>query len=165
MLAFLRTAAAAVAAAALLGGCGLAGGDEPTAAGDVEVSDPVAEGAAPARERVQHYLDAMRAKDVDKGRRQLCPVLHAGFDQSATGANGDFGRHFTVPAATIVSARPRGGKHEVVTSVTVSTGGRGLQRSVLFTVARDKAGWCIDGEVPVAPPRAPSASPTASPAG
>jgi hypothetical protein len=159
----LRFLAAAVTAA-LLGGCGLIGGDEPTAPRASAAPDVVAEGVGPSRERVQQYLEAMRAKDVRKGRTQLCPVLHPGFDQAATGPNGDFARHFTVPAATIVDVRTRGGKHEVVASITVSANGRRVVRSLRFTVARGDTGWCIDGEVPVTAPRpAPSGSASAAP--
>jgi hypothetical protein len=160
----LRFLAAAVAAVALLGGCDLIGGEKSSAPTSLAAPDAVAEGAAPSRERVQQYLDAMRAKDVRKGRTQLCPVLHAGFDQSATGPNGDFARHFTVRAATIVDVRRNGGKHEVVASVTVSADGRRMVRALKFSVARGEAGWCIDGEVPVALPRPrPSRTVPASP--
>ncbi|HEX2771361.1 MAG TPA: hypothetical protein VHN18_02885 [Micromonosporaceae bacterium] len=160
----LRFLAGAVTAAALLGGCGLIGGDEPAAPRASAAPDAVAEGAGPSRERVQQYLDAMRAKDVRKGRTQLCPVLHPVFDQAATGPNGDFARHFTVPVATIVDVRARGGKQEVVASVTVSTGGRRMVRALKFTVARGDTGWCIDGEVPAtAPGPAPSDSASAAP--
>jgi hypothetical protein len=163
MPAVLRSLAAAVAAAALVSGCWLTGGDRPQAAGTGEAPDPVAEGAAPSRQRVQDYLDAMRAKDVSQGRLQLCPGLRRAFDQSATGPNGDFAKHFTVPAARILEARAKGGKHEVLASVTVAVNGRNAVRSLRFTVAKGEAGWCIDSELPVANPRpAPSGSIPAS---
>jgi hypothetical protein len=147
-----RSLAAAVAATALLSGCWLTGGERAPAPGTSEAPDPVAEGAAPSRQRVQDYLDAMRAKDVAQGRSQLCPGLHRAFDQAATGPNGDFARHFTVPAARILEVRARGGKQEVLASVTVAVGRRTAARSLRFTVAKGEAGWCIDSELPVVPP-------------
>jgi hypothetical protein len=165
MAAPLRCLAAAVSVGALLGGCGLIERDQPIPSRAPAPPDAIAEGAAPSRERVQQYLDAMRTKDVRKARTQLCPVLHPGFDQAATGPNGDFARHFTVPTARIVDVRARGGKQEVTATLTVSTGGRRVVRSLKFTVARSDSGWCIDGESPVAAPRpTPSGTRVASPA-
>jgi hypothetical protein len=165
MPALVRSLTAAVAAAALLSACGLIGEDPPKAQPASEAPDAVAEGAAPSRERVQQYLDAMRTKDVQKGRAQLCPLLHPTFDQAATGPNGDFARHFRVSAARIVDVRARGGKHEVVASVTVAAGQRRMVRSLAFTVALGDSGWCIDGEEPVAAPAPlPSGSVLPSPA-
>jgi hypothetical protein len=163
MPALVRSLAAALAAAALVSGCGLIGtpAKAPRAS---EAPDAVAEGAGPSRERVQQYLEAMRTKDVRKGRAQLCPVLYPTFDQAATGPNGDFARHFRVTAARIVDVRARGGKQEVVVSLTVAAGERRMVRSLAFTVALGDSGWCIDGEVPVAAPSpGPSGSVPASP--
>ncbi|HEX7746565.1 MAG TPA: hypothetical protein VF462_15045 [Micromonosporaceae bacterium] len=163
MPALLRSLAAAVAGAALLGGCDLVGRSEPPSV-ESQAPDAVAEGATPSRQRVQDYLYAMRAKDVTRGRSQLCPGLHPTFDQAATGPNGDFARHFTVPAAQILDVRANGGKQEVLASVTVAAGGGTLVRSLRFTVAKGAAGWCIDSEVPVANPGPrPSGSVPASP--
>jgi len=159
MPALVRSLAAALATAALLSGCGLIGGDPAKPPRASEAPDAVADGAGPSRERVQQYLDAMRTKDVRKGRAQLCSVLYPTFDQAATGPNGDFARHFTVTAARIVDVRARGGKQEVVASLTVTAGERRMARSLAFTVALGDSGWCIDGEVPVA---APSARPSGS---
>lgn len=156
----LRRLATAVAAAVLLGGCGLLDGSpepNPPAAG---TPDAGADGAAQSRQLVQGYLDAMRAKDVAKGRLQLCSLLHPTFDQVATGPNGDFARHFTVRSATIVEVQPRAGKQEVLTAVTVAIGRRRISRALRFTVAKDGEAWCIDGEVPVAAPATAGPSPT-----
>jgi hypothetical protein len=162
---FLATLAAVAAVGPLIGGCGLIGGDPARVPQVSEAPDAVAEGAGPSRERVRQYLDAMRTKDVRKGRSQLCPELHRIFDQGATGPNGDFARHFTVPSAKVLDVRAKGGKQEVQASVTVKAGERSLVRSLRFTVAKGDAGWCIDGEVPVAAPsgRPPGSAPPPSP--
>ncbi|RQX13550.1 hypothetical protein DLJ57_31220, partial [Micromonospora chalcea] len=106
------------------------------------------EAAAKSRERVQAYLDALTARDADAGRSQLCAPMHAAFDAAATGPNGDFADHFTVPDATITDVRSGPNGQEVSASVTVAAGSRKATRSLLFTVTRNGADWCISGEVP-----------------
>ncbi|WP_174536040.1 hypothetical protein [Micromonospora chalcea] len=122
---------------------------------------PAEEAAAKSRERVQAYLDALTARDADAGRSQLCAPMHAAFDAAATGPNGDFADHFTVPDATITDVRSGPNGQEVSASVTVAAGSRKATRSLLFTVTRNGADWCISGEVP----RDPAAEPTADPSG
>ncbi|AVT33723.1 hypothetical protein C6361_34625 [Plantactinospora sp. BC1] len=140
-----------------LAGCGafdgLAGqGAEPTPTPD--------EGPQRARERVQAYLDAMKAKSVADGREQLCEPLRESFDQAATGPNGDFAKHFSVPAATITDVRANGADQDVSTSITVKVGGKSTPTKVLFTVARADGQWCIAKETIGGHTPAPSGSPT-----
>ncbi|MBB5115292.1 hypothetical protein AB0K27_16405 [Micromonospora echinospora] len=122
---------------------------------------PAEEAAAKSRERVQAYLDALTARDADAGRSQLCAPMHAAFDAAATGPNGDFADHFTVPDATITDVRSGPNGQEVSASVTVAAGSRKATRSLLFTVTRNGADWCISGEAP----RDRTAEPTADPSG
>ncbi|SCL37591.1 hypothetical protein GA0070624_5925 [Micromonospora rhizosphaerae] len=144
--------ASAVAALALLPltlvGCGIVGNDDPATPASEGQRVPAEEAAAKSRERVQAYLDAMAAKDVDAGRSQLCAPMQDAFDAAATGPNGDFADHFTIPQAAITGVRsgPRG--QEVSTSVTVAVGARKATRPLLFTVTRSGADWCISGETP-----------------
>ncbi|WDZ84378.1 hypothetical protein [Micromonospora cathayae] len=141
-------AALVVALAALafpLAGCGFGGDDEPAREPDTA---PAEEAAGKARERVQAYLDAMVAKDVATGRAQFCAAAHAAFDAAATGPNGDFADHFTVPTATITDVRPGPAGQEVSTSVTVTAGKQNVTRGLLFTVTRSGADWCIASEAP-----------------
>ncbi|HEY0697309.1 MAG TPA: hypothetical protein VGD43_05810 [Micromonospora sp.] len=136
-----------------LTGCGIGPGspdDPPTPTEDV---------VQQARERVQAYLDAVKAKQVAAGREQLCAPLQAAFDASATGPNGDFAEHFTVAAATIDEVRPGDGrKPEVSATVTVSAGGRDVPVSLVFTVARNEGRWCIADERQGQPSAAPRPS-------
>ena len=142
---------AGVAALALLPltltGCGLGKDDHDTAtpAADGQRA-PAEEATAKSRERVQAYLDAMTAKDVDAGRSQLCTPLQDAFDAGATGPNGDFADHFTVPEAAITDIRSGSHGQEVSTAVTVVVGARKASRPLLFTVTRSGADWCISGE-------------------
>ncbi|MFY1686891.1 hypothetical protein [Plantactinospora sp. WMMB782] len=140
-----------------LAGCGpldgiVGQGAEPTPTPD--------EGPQRARERVQAYLDAMRAKSVADGREQLCEPLRESFDQAATGPNGDFARHFSVTAATITDVRANGADQDVSTSITVKAGGKAVPTKVLFTVARADGQWCIAKEAVGGHTPAPSGSPT-----
>jgi hypothetical protein len=132
-----------------LTGCGLGGkvGSGGTPATDGQRA-PAEEAAAKSRERVQAYLDAMAGKDVDAGRSQFCAPEQAAFDADATGPNGDFADHFTVPQATITDVRSGPHGQEVSTSVTVAVGSRQATRPLLFTVTRSGADWCISGEAP-----------------
>ncbi|MEV4482209.1 hypothetical protein [Micromonospora coxensis] len=147
-----RHRATAVAALALLPlsllGCGIGDDDEDAAPLD---RAPAEEAAVKSRERVQAYLDAMSAKDVDAGRSQLCATMHAAFDAAATGPNGDFADHFEVPKAAITDVRTGPAGQEVSTSVTVSVGAKEVVRPLLFTVTRVGADWCISGEAPGTP--------------
>ncbi|WP_046571104.1 hypothetical protein [Micromonospora sp. HK10] len=146
-----RMVAAALLALApvALAGCGFVGGGD-TAGGPATEANraPADEAAAKSRERVQAYLDAMAAKDADAGRSQLCAPLQARFDADATGPNGDFADHFTVPQATITDVRSGPHGQEVSTAVTVAVGSRKATRALLFTVTRSGADWCITGEAP-----------------
>lgn len=157
-----RHRVAGVAALALLPlsllGCGI-GGDDDAGSGPAVGRAPAEEAAGKSRERVQAYLDAMTAKDVAAGRSQLCAPMQEAFDAAATGPNGDFADHFEVPKATITDVRsgPRG--QEVSASVTVSAGARDVTRSLLFTVTRSGADWCISGEAPGGNAPEPSVSP------
>ncbi|MFR9779760.1 hypothetical protein ACL02O_27350 [Micromonospora sp. MS34] len=135
---------------AALTGCGLAGlGDSGSGSGSAgQQKAPAEEAAAKSRERVQAYLDAMAAKDVDAGRSQLCAPAQPSFDAAATGPNGDFADHFTVPEATITDVRSGAHGQEVSTAVTVAVGSHKATRPLLFTVTRSGADWCIAGETP-----------------
>ncbi len=140
-----------------LTGCGL-GGDDAGGAG-AQQQAPAEEAAAKSRERVQAYLDAMAAKDVDAGRSQLCAPVQAAFAAAATGPNGDFADHFTVPQATITDVRSGPHGQEVSTAVTVAVGSREATRPLLFTVTRSGADWCIAGEAPGGNTPEPSTTP------
>ncbi|SBT44849.1 hypothetical protein [Micromonospora auratinigra] len=155
-----RVATAAVLLALLpvaLTGCG--DDDTDTGAAAPTPRAPAQEAASKSRERVQAYLDAMAAKDVDAGRSQLCAPLQATFDTAATGPNGDFADHFTVPQAVITDVRSGAHGQEVSTTVTVAAGARKATRPVLFTVTRSGADWCIAGEAPGDNTPAPSTTP------
>lgn len=151
-----------------LAGCGL--GDpvrtEPEKSAQPAPTTPGENGADRARARVQAYLDAMRSKNVDAGRAQLCAPMHAAFDAAATSPNGDFAGHFTVSSTEIVDIRATGPDQpdqEVSTSVTVQVGDQTRSITILFTVARAGGQWCIAQEVPGGHTPPPSTGP--SPAG
>jgi hypothetical protein len=140
--------AVAVAMTPLVGGCGLldfGGGGGP-------LSAPTEDAGAKARERVQSYLDAMKAKDAVQGRSQMCTVMQATFDTAASGPNGDFAKHFTVSEAVITEVRANDGRQEVETSITVDANGKNVPVNLVFTVARTDEGWCIAGEAPATAP-------------
>ncbi|MEU4790052.1 hypothetical protein AB0F95_10140 [Micromonospora tulbaghiae] len=155
-LALLALLPAALAAC----GSGGRGGDTPPSG-----KAPAEEAAAKSRERVQAYLDALTARDAAAGRSQLCAPMHAAFDSAATGPNGDFADHFTVPEATITEVRSGPNGQEVSASITVAAGSRKAARSLLFTVTRNGADWCISGEVPGGAPVDPDVSPSGPPPG
>ncbi|MEH1102431.1 hypothetical protein [Micromonospora sp. CPCC 205561] len=137
-------------------GCGLGAEEEPAAKPG---RAPAEEAAAKSRERVQAYLDAMTAKDVAAGRSQLCAVLQQGFDAAATGPNGDFADHFTVPRTEITDVRSGPQGQEVSASISVTAGSRTITRPLLFTVTRDGADWCIAAEAPGGNTPAPAGTP------
>jgi hypothetical protein len=122
-----------------------------------------------AQLRVETYLDAMRAKDVAKGRAQLCASGQAEFDTSATDDGGDFADHFTVEASAINSVEVDPGGRRVTASVTLKARSSGASApvSVAFTVSDTASDWCILSEellsrppVPAPPtPTAPATSP------
>ncbi|MFU8849914.1 hypothetical protein ACNAW0_02830 [Micromonospora sp. SL1-18] len=145
---------------AALTGCGIGIGDD---TGDASPSGtqraPADEAAAKSRERVQAYLDAMAAKDVDAGRSQLCAPTQDAFDVAATGPNGDFADHFTVPQATITDVRSGPNGQEVSASITVAVASRKATRPLLFTVTRSGADWCISAEAPGGHTPEPSTTP------
>ncbi|MGK5741932.1 hypothetical protein [Micromonospora sp. URMC 103] len=143
----------------VLAGCGLGGEDEEPA--KPERQAPAEEAAAKSRERVQAYLDAMIAKDAAAGRSQLCATLHDAFDAGASGPNGDFADHFTVPQAEITDIRSGPHGQEVNVTVSVTAGSRKVTRALVFTVTRDGADWCIAGEAPAGPAATPTAKPAA----
>ncbi|MEW2441690.1 hypothetical protein [Micromonospora marina] len=151
------------AALAACGSGGQDGGDTPPSG-----KAPAEEAAAKSRERVQAYLDALTARDAAAGRSQLCAPMHAAFDSAATGPNGDFADHFTVPEATITEVRSGPNGQEVSASITVAAGSRKAVRALQFTVTRSGADWCISGEAPgdgpVDPDVSPSGPPPAAPA-
>ncbi|MFF5172041.1 hypothetical protein ACFY3U_05340 [Micromonospora sp. NPDC000089] len=158
-----RSRAGGVAAVAFLPlallGCGIGGDDGQGGATAATPRAPAEEAAGKARERVQAYLDAMTAKDVDAGRSQLCAPMHEAFAAAATGPNGDFADHFEVSRTAITDVRtgPRG--QEVSTSITVSVGAKDVVRPLLFTVTRGGADWCISGETPGGHRPSPTATP------
>jgi|GEM_PF-1890389 len=113
-------------------------------------------GAEESRRLVQDYLDAMVAKDLDKGRAQLCAATQDIFDASATGPNGDFAESLMVERAEIVASRPVPVGHEVTAAVTAAVGSTTLRAgsetlrvSLVFTVTpagSGDGGWCIHDE-------------------
>ncbi|MFV2105273.1 hypothetical protein [Micromonospora sp. LOL_015] len=106
-------------------------------------------GAEESRRLVQDYLDAMVAKDLDKGRAQLCAATQEIFDASATGPNGDFAESLLVERAEIVASQPVPVGHEVTTTVAAAVGSTTLRVSLVFTVTpagSGDGGWCIHDE-------------------
>ncbi|WBB75282.1 hypothetical protein O7602_07120 [Micromonospora sp. WMMD1128] len=156
-----RTPLAALAVLALLpiglAGCGVGDGNGGPAAPTGRA--PAEEAAAKSRERVQAYLDALAARDADAGRSQLCAPMQAAFDAAATGPNGDFADHFTVPQAAITDVRTGSKGQEVSAVITVAAGSRKADRALLFTVTRTGADWCIAGEAPGGNSPPPSGTP------
>ncbi|MEO3746983.1 hypothetical protein [Plantactinospora sp. B5E13] len=151
-----------------LTGCGLDDPvrREPEQSARPAPTTPGENGAERARARVQAYLDAMRSKNVDAGRAQLCAPMHAAFDAAATTPNGDFAGHFTVSTTEIVDIRATGPDQpdqEVSTSATVKVGDQTRSITILFTVARAGGQWCIAQEVPGGRTAGPSGA--ATPAG
>ncbi|WJK36892.1 hypothetical protein [Solwaraspora sp. WMMA2065] len=146
-------------------------------------------GAEESRRLVQDYLDAMVAKDLDKGRAQLCAATQEIFDASATGPNGDFAESVMVEQGEIVASRPVPVGHEVTATVTAAVGSTTLragpetiQVRLVFTVTPVGAGdgdWCIHDETTAptdqpsgagtapasGPPPAPAGEPGTAPAG
>ncbi|MEH1011576.1 hypothetical protein V6U90_00380 [Micromonospora sp. CPCC 206060] len=127
-----------------LAGCGLGGGDPADEPADDRPT--VEEAATRARERVQAYLDAMKAKDPAAGRAQLCDPMHEAFDAAATGPNGDFATHFTVGDAAVTEVRDTERGQQVAATVTVTVAGKPRSSGLLFTVTRSAGQWCISGE-------------------
>ena len=135
--------------AALLAGCTLAlagctvDPPEPPELAPTESDD----GRAQAEEPVRDYLDAMRAKDVEQGRAQLCPATQEIFDASATGPSGDFAERFTVPQTQVVDTRPVAVGFEITATVTVAAADATSDVELVFTVTpADADGWCIHDE-------------------
>ncbi|MFV2009075.1 MULTISPECIES: hypothetical protein [unclassified Micromonospora] len=139
-------------------------------------------GAEESRRLVQDYLDAMVAKDLDKGRAQLCAATQEIFDASATGPNGDFAESLLVERAEIVASQPVPVGHEVTTTVAAAVGSTTLRVSLVFTVTpagSGDGGWCIHdetatpdqpgdtgpGDVDVDVDAAPAGAPGTAPAG
>jgi hypothetical protein len=118
-----------------------------------------------AQLRVQNYLDAMRAKDVAKGRAQLCSSGQAEFDGSATDDGGDFADHFTVEASAINSVEVDPGGRKVTASVTLKARSSGASApvSVAFTVSDAVPDWCIVSEELLSRPPVPVPSTPATP--
>ncbi|MET7834523.1 hypothetical protein ABZS44_17080 [Micromonospora sediminicola] len=156
-----RRAATATVLLALLPIALTACGDDgaPGGATPAAPQAPAQEAAAKSRERVQAYLDALAARDAAAGRSQLCAPMQAAFDAGATGPNGDFADHFTVPQATITDVRSGPHGQEVSATVTVAAGSRTATRALLFTVTRTGADWCISGETPGGRTAQPTVSP------
>lgn len=140
-----------------LSGCGLESGGEPK-----ESRVTVEEAEVKSRERVQAYLDAMKAKDSTGGRSQMCATAQKAFDESATGPSGDFAEHFTITEAAVTAVRDSEQGQQVNATVTVELSeGTEKQAGLLFTVTRNGTEWCIAGETSASPmPIAPAASPS-----
>lgn len=155
-----RTAVAPlVGLAVLLGGCttGAAGSAQPSA---TTATAAPTDGRAEAEEPVHGYLDAMRAKDVERGRAQLCPATREIFDTSATGPGGDFAEEFTVTQARIVDSRPAAVGYQVTATVTVAVADTISEVGLLFTVTPTSEGsWCIHDETSAPPAGDPTPAP------
>ncbi|ASW56062.1 hypothetical protein [Plantactinospora sp. KBS50] len=143
-----RLAAVLLITPLALAGCSLGGGADEGGSGAGQQATEDA--GQRARERVQAYLDAMKAKDVAAGREQLCAPLQETFDKAATGSSGDFAKHFTVTEAEIVDVSSDNGWERVESTVTVEVSGKSLSRSVSFAVTSVDGAWCIGKEEPAA---------------
>jgi hypothetical protein len=97
---------------------------------------------------VQNYLDAMKTKDVAKGKEQMCPALQAGFLSNATKASGDFADTFTVSGASITRVQPGDIDRKVATSLTLKAKATAKTKpaALEFTVHKMNGGWCISME-------------------
>jgi hypothetical protein len=109
-------------------------------------SDEAADAAAQGT--VQNYLDAMKAKDVAKGRAQMCPAGQADFDKAATTPNGDFADTFTVNAVKVDKVERSGDDRKVTATLTATTKSTKQKKSVSvkFTLQSSGGSWCISGE-------------------
>lgn len=135
-------------AGAVLSACGLGGGPGGAGGGSTAGGKPSEDAAALARATVQDYLDAMESKEPTAGRSKLCAPLHASFDQSATGPNGDFAGHFTVTSAEITEVTADGGRQRVNTVVQATAGKQTFTRGIMFVVTPVDGTWCISDEAP-----------------
>jgi hypothetical protein len=167
-----HTAAVATFAALLAttAACGSGDDAKPSAAGTPTNAAPAnsaapsptaatVEGEQESRERVQNYVDAMKAKSVAKGREQLCEPLRPQFDKAATSRNGDFAKHFTVSEAKLTDVRSAGEDREVGVDLVLAAQGQKVPVSLVFTVKQLGGTWCIANEKIAGNP---SASPSAS---
>jgi hypothetical protein len=146
----------AIALVGLLSGCG--GGKETTATprtGETTsvpatTSAPVSPGEdadTQARTTVQNYLDAMKTKDVAKGKAQMCPALRDTFDQVATGPNGDFAKHFVLKSAKVDKVEKAGENRKVTASLSLqANSGETKDATVVYTAQTSGGGWCISNE-------------------
>ncbi len=117
------------------------GAASPSAPSD-EAADAAAQGT------VQNYLDAMKAKDVAKGRAQMCPAGQADFDKAATTPNGDFADTFTVNTVKVDKVERSGDDRKVTATLTATTKSTKQKKSVSvkFTLQSAGSAWCISGE-------------------
>lgn len=109
-----------------------------------------------AREVVQHYLDAMLAKDLAAGKEQMCPALHEQFDKIATGDEGDFSPKLAVKEQSITKVEPKGEDgHRVTTTMVVQakeSGANAVKGDIAFDVHKLGDLWCIFNEEIVGKP-------------
>lgn len=137
----------------ILAGCGDSGSVSNTPPSAGSPSSPASGASAPAtpdadvsaRAVIDSYLNAMKAKDVRKGREQMCAAVQVGFDERATSPNGDFADHFVLTEANIDRVESAGTDRKVTAKVTVApkSGGSSNTASVLFTVTAEDSRWCI----------------------
>ena len=136
------------------------GSDEPSSASGDPSSAPSSKAAkAPedrARETVQVYLDAMKSKDVAKGKQQFCPALHEKFDKTATSEDGDFSQDFALEQSSITKVEAAGNDgHTVSTSLVVHSkkeGANAVKADINYSVHQLGDLWCIYNEEIVGTP-------------
>jgi hypothetical protein len=158
----LPLAAFGALAVALAAGCGNEGGSSSEAAtpSSSAAATPSASNTGSdedhAREVVQNYLDAMKAKDPAKGKEQMCPSLHEQFDKTATGEEGDFSSRLTVKEQSISNVQPKGEDgHRVTTTMVVQakvSGANPVKADIAFDVHKLGDLWCIYNEEIVGKP-------------
>lgn len=150
-VALLSTAVLALAAT----GCG---GEDSSASGSPS-SAPAKNTTPPddrAKQTVQLYLDAMKTKDVAKGKQQFCPAMHQKFDETATSEDGDFNQDFTLEQGSITKVEPASNEErKVSTSLVVKSkkaGTNPVKAEIVYSVHELGDIWCIFNEEIVGTP-------------
>ena len=162
----LPLAALGALALAFAAGCGTDGGSSnnggssPDAGSSTGAATPSASNSGSdedhARQVVQNYLDAMKARDEAKGKEQFCPSLHEQFDKTASGEEGDFSPKLIVKDQSITDVQPQGDDgHRVTTTMVVqakASGTNPVKANIAFDVHKLGDLWCIYNEEIVGKP-------------
>jgi hypothetical protein len=159
----LPLAALGALAAALATGCANDSGSSSDAAATPSSSAAATPSASSAgsdedeaRGVVQKYLEAMKAKDLAKGKEQMCPALHDQFDKVASGDEGDFSPKLILKEQSITKVEPKGDDgHRVTTTMVLqakASGTNPVKADIAFDVHKLGDLWCIYNEEIVGKP-------------